>query len=150
MMNDELVIRQMNDADVEAVAKIEEATFSMPWKPDDFRDMIRRDNMTYLVAELDSVIIGGAGMRNILGDGEITNVAILSDYRGRGYGKRLIAALLEAGRELGAKDFTLEVRVSNTPAIRLYESLGFVLEGVRPNFYERPTEDALIMWKREN
>ena len=150
MMNDELVIRQMNDADVEAVAKIEEATFSMPWKPDDFRDMIRRDNMTYLVAEADGMIIGGAGMRNILGDGEITNVAILSDYRGRGYGKRLIAELLKAGRELGAKDFTLEVRVSNTPAIRLYESLGFVSEGVRPNFYERPTEDALIMWKREN
>ena len=150
MMNDELVIRQMNDADVEAVAKIEEATFSMPWKPDDFRDMIRRDNMTYLVAEADGMIIGGAGMRNILGDGEITNVAILSEYRGRGYGKRLIAELLKAGRELGAKDFTLEVRVSNTPAIRLYESLGFVLEGVRPNFYERPTEDALIMWKREN
>ena len=150
MMNDELVIRQMSDADVEAVAKIEEATFSMPWKPDDFRDMIRWDNMTYLVAELGGMIIGGAGMRNILGDGEITNVAILSKYRGMGYGKRLIAALLKAGRELGAKDFTLEVRVSNTPAIRLYESLGFVSEGVRPNFYERPTEDALIMWKREN
>ena len=150
MMNDKLVIRQMNDADVEAVAKIEEATFSMPWKPDDFRDMIRWDNMTYLVAELGGMIIGGAGMRNILGDGEITNVAILSKYRGMGYGKRLIAALLKAGRELGAKDFTLEVRVSNTPAIRLYESLGFVSEGVRPNFYERPTEDALIMWKREN
>lgn len=150
MMKDEIVIRPMTDADVEAVAKIEEATFSMPWKPDDFRDMIRRDNMTYLVAELGGTIIGGAGMRNILGDGEVTNVAILKEYRGMGYGKRLVAELIEAGKELGAKDFTLEVRVSNTPAIRLYESLGFVSEGVRPNFYERPNEDALIMWKREN
>ena len=142
------MIRPMLDEDVEAVSKIEEATFSMPWKPDDFRDMIRRDNMTYLVAELDGKIIGGAGMRNILGDGEVTNVAILADYRGRGYGRRLMEALLLAGSELGAKAFTLEVRKSNEAAIRLYESLGFVSEGIRPDFYERPKEDALILWKR--
>ena len=138
----------MLDEDVPAVAKIEEATFSMPWSAEDFSDMIRRDNMTYLVAELDGKIIGGAGMRNILGDGEITNVAILSDYRGCGYGKKLVSELLKAGEELGAKAFTLEVRVSNEPAIRLYQSLGFVSEGIRPAFYERPREDALIMWKR--
>ncbi|MBR6451638.1 MAG: ribosomal protein S18-alanine N-acetyltransferase, partial [Lachnospiraceae bacterium] len=118
------------------------------WKPDDFRDMIRRDNMTYLVAELDGKVIGGAGMRNILGDGEVTNVAILAPYRGRGYGRRLMEALLQAGSELGAGAFTLEVRKSNETAIRLYESLGFVKEGVRPGFYERPREDALILWKR--
>ena len=138
----------MLDEDVEAVSLIEEATFSMPWKPDDFREMIRRDNMTYLVAELDGKIIGGAGLRNILGDGEITNVAILSKYRGKGYGKQLVSALLKSGEELGAQAFTLEVRVSNKPAIALYESLGFVSEGIRPDFYERPKEDALIMWKR--
>lgn len=145
---DRLTIRLMTDEDVPAVSKIEEDTFSMPWHPDDFRRMILEDNMTYLVAELDGKIIGGAGLRNILGDGEITNVAILSGYRGKGYGKQLVAALLQAGEELGAKAFTLEVRVSNAPAIRLYESLGFVSEGIRPGFYERPREDALIMWKR--
>ncbi len=147
-VQDKLTIRPMTDEDVPAVSKIEEDTFSMPWHPDDFRRMILEDNMTYLVAELDGKIIGGAGLRNILGDGEITNVAILSGYRGKGYGKQLVAALLQAGEELGAKAFTLEVRVSNAPAIRLYESLGFVSEGIRPGFYERPREDALIMWKR--
>ncbi len=145
---DKLTIRPMTDEDVPAVSKIEEDTFSMPWHPDDFRQMILEDNMIYLVAELDGKIIGGAGLRNVLGDGEITNVAILSGHRGKGYGKQLVAALLQAGEELGAKAFTLEVRVSNAPAIRLYESLGFVSEGIRPGFYERPREDALIMWKR--
>ena len=147
-MSSECTIRPMLDEDVPAVAQIEEATFSMPWHPDDFREMIRHDNMTYLVAEVDKTIIGGAGLRNILGDGEITNVAILEEYRGRGYGKKLVDALLQAGKELGAEAFTLEVRVSNEAAIRLYESLGFVSEGIRPGFYERPKEDALIMWKR--
>ncbi len=138
----------MLDEDVPAVAQIEEAVFSMPWRPDDFREMIARDNMTYLVAELNGKIIGGAGLRNILGDGEITNVAILPQHRNKGYAKELVGALLLAGEALGAKAFTLEVRISNQAAIRLYESLGFVSEGIRPGFYERPAEDALIMWKR--
>ena len=150
MKQNELILRPMTEEDLPAVSQIEEETFSMPWKPDDFREMIKRDNMTYMVAELDGEIIGGSGMRNILGDGEITNVAIREKYRGRGYGKALLQALLTAGEEMGAAAFTLEVRVSNTAAIRLYESLGFVSEGVRPDFYERPREDALIMWKRKN
>lgn len=143
-----LTIREMTEEDVPFVCEIEEATFSMPWKADDFIDMIRRDNLTYLVAELDGTIIGGAGFRNVLGDGEITNVAIKSAHRGRGYGKILVRELLKKGREMGADEFTLEVRVSNTPAIKLYESLGFKSEGVRPGFYEKPREDAMIMWIR--
>lgn len=147
-MASEVTIRPMTDEDVPAVSAIEEATFSMPWKPDDFREMIRRDNMTYLVVEADGKIVGGAGMRNILGDGEITNVAILAEYRRQGLGKRLLVELLKIGKELGAEAFTLEVRAGNEAAIRLYESLGFVSEGIRPGFYEHPKEDAMIMWRR--
>lgn len=143
-----LIIREMTERDVPDVCKIEEATFSMPWKAADFMDMIRRDDLTYLVASLDGEIIGGAGFRNVLGDGEITNVAISEAYRGNGYGRKLVGELLKKGEEMGATAFTLEVRVSNTPAIRLYESLGFKSEGIRPGFYEKPTEDAMIMWIR--
>lgn len=143
-----LTIREMTEEDVPFVCEIEEATFSMPWKAADFIDMIKTDNLTYLVAELDGKIIGGAGFRNILGDGEITNVAIESAHRGHGYGKILVRELLNKGREMGAEEFTLEVRVSNEPAIRLYESLGFKSEGIRPGFYEKPKEDAMIMWIR--
>lgn len=143
-----LTIREMKEEDVPYVCEIEEATFSMPWKAADFIDMIKRDDLTYLVAELDGRIIGGAGFRNVLGDGEITNVAITEAERGNGYGKILVGELLKKGREMGASEFTLEVRVSNTPAIKLYESLGFKSEGIRPGFYEKPKEDAMIMWIR--
>lgn len=143
-----ICVREMTESDVPAVAAIEKATFSMPWSADDFRRMIADANMTYMVITVDDIIVGGAGFHNILGDGEITNVAVLEAYRGNGYGRRLLEALLEKGYQMGAENFTLEVRVSNTPAIRLYESLGFVSEGIRPRFYERPVEDAVIYWKR--
>ena len=143
-----LIIREMTEEDVQSVCEIEEATFSMPWKAADFIDMIRRDNLNYLVVELDGKIIGGAGFRNVLGDGEITNVAISESFRGKGYGRMLLEEILRVGKKMGASAFTLEVRVSNTPAISLYESVGFKSEGIRPGFYDFPKEDALIMWIR--
>jgi len=140
-------ICEMTESDIEAVSKIEEECFSMPWKPDDFKDMIERDNMTYVVLKIDGQVAGGAGLMCIVGDGDITNVAISEKYRGRGYSKPMMEALIKKGCELGCTAFTLEVRVSNEPAIRLYKSLGFTEEGIRPGFYEKPREDALIMWK---
>lgn len=137
----------MTEADVEAVSLIEEECFSMPWKPDDFREMIERDSMTYVVAEIDDEIIGGAGLRCIVGDGEITNVAIKKAYRGNGYSKPMLSEILSIGRKMGCTAFTLEVRVSNEPAIRLYKSLGFEEAGIRPGFYDHPKEDAMIFWK---
>ncbi|MCR5107506.1 MAG: ribosomal protein S18-alanine N-acetyltransferase [Lachnospiraceae bacterium] len=143
-----ITLREMLDEDVDAVCEIEKETFSMPWKKQDFLKMIEDDNMAYMVILEDGEIIGGAGIREILGDVEITNVAIKEGLRGKGYGRLLLRAVIEKGREIGGSEFTLEVRKSNTAAIRLYTSEGFVTEGVRKNFYEKPTEDGLIMWKR--
>ena len=142
----DIVIREMSDEDIDKVSIIEEECFSMPWKPDDFRQMIENDNMTYVVLTLDGEVIGGAGLRCILTDGEITNVAITKKHRGKGYAKPMLEKRMELGRKLGCEAFTLEVRVSNEPAIRLYKSLGFREAGIRPNFYDKPKEDALIMW----
>lgn len=144
----QIEIRKMTEEDAKYLAAIEEVTFSMPWKVCDFLEMIAHDEVEYLVVTLDDEIIGGAGIRNILGDGEITNVVIREDMRGNGYSSMLMERLLEVGGGLGATQFTLEVRVSNTPAIGLYQKMGFVSEGVRPGFYDKPKEDALIMWKR--
>lgn len=142
----DIVIREMSDEDIDKVSIIEEECFSMPWKPDDFRQMIENDNMTYVVLTLDGEVIGGAGLRCILTDGEITNVAITKKHRSKGYAKPMLEKLMELGRKLGCEAFTLEVRVSNETAIRLYKSLGFREAGIRPNFYDKPKEDALIMW----
>ncbi len=144
----DILIRNMTPQDADEVTAIEERTFSMPWKKKDFLEMIERDNMTCLVVEKDGKLIGIAGIRQFLGVVEITNVAILEEYRKRGYGKRLISRVLEEGERLGGKEFTLEVRKSNTAALRLYEGAGFKREGERKNFYEAPREDALILWKR--
>lgn len=143
-----IIVREMLESDVSDVARLEEETFSMPWSQEAFLDMLKNENMTYLVVDMNGEIIGGAGIRNILGDAEITNVVIKDVYRGHGYGKLLLTKLMDKGLEMGANAFTLEVRKSNTAAICLYTSCGFCQEGLRKNFYEKPREDALIMWKR--
>ncbi|HKM20551.1 MAG TPA: ribosomal protein S18-alanine N-acetyltransferase [Lachnospiraceae bacterium] len=149
MMEDcELIIREMREEDVDAICQIEQESFSMPWRKQDFLDMITYDHLLYLVAEFGNIIVGGCGLRMIVGEGEITNVAIREAYRNRGYGAKLLAAMLEKGNELGMTAFTLEVRKSNLSAIHVYEKMGFISEGIRKNFYEKPCEDAVIMWKR--
>ena len=81
-------------------------------------------------------------------EGDIHNVMVTSKYRGRGIATQMMTVLLEEGQKQGIEEFTLEVRVSNAAAIKVYEKMGFVSEGIRPRFYEQPVEDAMIMWKR--
>lgn len=143
-----ITIEEMQKEDVEAVSLIEARTFSMPWSSKDFLQMVEDENALYLVAKEDGIAIGCCGVRNILGEGEITNVVIDEPYRGRKISTAMLSRLLKRGQQMGIEAFTLEVRKSNEAAIHLYEKAGFVTEGIRKNFYEKPTEDALIMWKR--
>lgn len=148
------IIREMTAEDVPAAAAVERAVFSMPWKEEDFLEMIEADYAYYFVACLglpdDEKIVGIIGLRDISGEGEITNVAVLPEFRRNGIGKKLLRKAIEQAGNLGIKDITLEVRESNLPAISLYEQEEFCGEGIRPNFYEHPSEGALIMWRREN
>lgn len=143
-----LTFSRLTEKEIEAVSRIEEETFSMPWKPQDFLDMISHDYAYYIVALLDDVPIGCCGIINACGDGDISNVVIKEEYRNKGYGEQMLRYLMEQSRELGVENYTLEVRASNTAAISLYKKLGFLECGVRKNFYEKPTEDGLIMWYR--
>lgn len=148
MSTEELIIRKMQPEDVKEVSELEAETFSMPWSEKAFAEMAEADHAIYVVAVYQDHIIGNCGVRNILGEGEITNVAVSSKYRGFGVSKIMLQKLLDEGKRDGIEAFMLEVRKSNIPAIRLYQSLGFELSGIRPRFYERPVEDALVMWKR--
>ena len=88
-------------------------------------------------------------LTSIAGEGDISNVAVYEKYRNNSIATQLLTKLLELGTEqYGILAFTLEVRSQNAAALRLYEKLGFLSEGIRPNFYERPKDDAVIMWKR--
>ncbi len=141
-------IRTMTEADIPRVAELEKLIFTDPWSEKVYRETFTIPGVEYVVVCDDDTqeIIGAAGVRNIVGTGEITNVMLLPAYRGQGFGKRMLEELLKRGRALGANDFTLEVRESNTVAIKLYEALGFESAGKRPGFYSNPAEDAVIYW----
>ena len=141
-------IRRMRPEDAEAAARLEAVCFSHPWSAKAFAQCAADENVCYLMAWEGEKLVGNCGVRNIAGDGEITNVAVDPACRRQRVGTELMNKLLETGRSMGIEAFTLEVRASNQAAIRLYESSGFLLEGTRRNFYEDPREDALIYWKR--
>lgn len=140
--------RRLREEDVPAVSQLEKETFSMPWPAESFLQMIEKEDTAYFVAEEDGKILGGCGLFLIAGEGNITNVAVMPEARRRGVATGLLTYLLSEGDRAGLTAYTLEVRVSNVAAIALYEKFGFVSEGIRPNFYEKPVEDAMIMWKR--
>lgn len=148
-------IREIDQKDLEEVAALEASCFSMPWKYKDFEDVLTNPDRFYLVAEADEVtadtpdrILGGCMLTHIVGEGDISNVAVLEKYRKNGVGAALVTELLKLGAErYGITAYTLEVRSKNMPARRLYEKHGFVSRGVRPDFYQKPKDDAVIMWK---
>ena len=142
------MIRRMTAADIPAVAALERQYFSVPWSEQSLNESLERPEYLFLIAEQEGEPVGYAGLLRVLDEGDITNIVVDERFRGRGIGYALTEALLAEGARQGICEFTLEVRVSNDRAIRLYEKLGFVREGIRRNFYEKPTEDAWIMWKR--
>lgn len=142
-------IRTMTLQDIPRVAAMEKMIFPDPWSEKVYEETLRLPETEYVIAQSGEMIAGAAGVRNIVGTGEITNVMVLPEYRRQGIGRMMMEEVLNRGRALGADEFTLEVRAGNAAAIGLYESLGFVSEGVRPRFYRNPVEDALIMWIRK-
>lgn len=144
----QITIRKLKESDIAELARIERESFSRPWSEESFRELLTLDYARYLVAEADGEIAGSVGMRVVYGEGDIDNVVVDRKYRGNGIAKALISELIALGESEGIKEFTLEVRVSNAAAIRVYENAGFTSAGVRPRFYEDPVEDALIMWRR--
>lgn len=143
------MIRRMSKADILQVAELERKYFSVPWSKASLEESLDRQEYLFLVVEDEGQVVGYGGLLLVSDEGDITNIVIDENYRGRGLGKALTKALIEEGKHLGLGAFTLEVRVSNEAAIHVYEQLGFRPEGIRKRFYERPVEDALIMWKRD-
>lgn len=143
------MIRLMKEEDLGAVAQLEQTVFSVPWSEHNLRESLSRPEYLFLVSEEEGTITGYAGLLMIAGEGDVTNIAVFPEHRGRGTGSALTEALLIEGRKRGMNAFTLEVRVGNQAAIHIYEKLGFRSEGVRKGFYEKPKEDALIMWLRD-
>ncbi len=141
-------IRELREEDIEALSRIESESFSMPWSAKDFRDLLTREYCMYLTALAEGEVVGCCGMTNLCGEGNIDNVVVAERFRNKGIAGAMLRELIAKGEKAGITAFTLEVRVSNVAAVHVYEKLGFLSEGIRPKFYEKPVEDALIMWRR--
>lgn len=138
----------MTAEDVPAVALIEKDCFSEPWSEQGFLDGMD-NSAVFLVAEDEDKIVGYIGMYVMVPEGEITNVAVAKEARGSGTGAALVEVMQQWAAEHGVERIVLEVRMSNDPAIHVYEKRGFTTIGVRKNFYRFPTEDAGIMeWQK--
>ena len=140
-------ITTMKDAHVSAVAGLEAICFADPWSENSVASELTNPLACWLVAlEADSVV-GYIGSQTVMGETDMMNVAVHPDHRRKGVAVRLIEALIQALKERGSHCLTLEVRVSNAPAIALYGKLGFSEAGRRRNYYRNPKEDALILRK---
>lgn len=140
-------IREMTLEDLPAIMAIEEESFLTPWSQEAFSEELNINPLArYFVGVCREGIFGYIGMWLILDEGHITNIAVGKSFRGRGYGRLLLEEALARARDMGARAFTLEVRESNVPAIKLYSQTGFKVGGRRKNYYRDSHEDALLMW----
>ncbi len=140
-----ITIREMEFTDLEEVIAIENSLFSVPWSENGFFSFMLRDDTMFLVAEEEGAIVGYCGVVMVINEGDITNVAVSSNRQGRGIGRQLVQALIQKTQERGVTQLHLEVRESNQRAISLYQSLGFEQVGIRPDYYEEPVEDGILM-----
>ncbi|MEX2101361.1 MAG: ribosomal protein S18-alanine N-acetyltransferase [Actinomycetota bacterium] len=129
------------------VMAIERRVYPRPWSPNLFlNEMMETSNRCYLVARVDRAIVGYGGLISYGDEAHVTNIAVAPEQQRHKVGTRLLHDLVFGGIELGAEAISLEVRVSNWGAQRLYGSFGFRPVGIRKNYYQEINEDALIMW----
>jgi [ribosomal protein S18]-alanine N-acetyltransferase len=136
----------MDKSHISAVANIEKVCFASPWTEEGIAEELKNPLAHFLVA-VGEEVMGYIGVHEICGEGSITNVAVLPNFRCKGIGKALVSAAIKGAKERNCEFITLEVRKSNFPAISLYSSLGFEQVGLRKNFYSSPNEDAVLMTK---
>ena len=142
-----LALEPMREADVPVVQEIERDIFSTPWPRNAYyRELASKNTAHYIVLRRDAEIVGYGGMWRMYDEAHVTTIGVRKDVQGLGYGRVLFAGLLQAAYELGAKWVTLEVRVTNEGAQRMYEGFGFKVIGRRRGYYTDNGEDAIVMW----
>ncbi len=140
-----LKISKMQSEDLERVIEIENSIFSRPWSKKSFMDALESDYSYMITAKSSEKIFGYAGMYSVRGEGYVYNLAVDKCHRKCGIGTLLLSDLIRYSKESELSFLSLEVRESNASAIDLYSKLGFINQGVRKKFYDKPTENAVIM-----
>lgn len=138
----------MKEEHIDEVLTVEETCFHIPWTRSDFQREINENKMAiYRVAVINGRIVGYAGMWHVVNEGQITNIAVLPEYRRYGIGNAIMEELIRIAQDYQMIGITLEVKISNLPAQKLYTKFDFKPEGFRKNYYKDTNEDAIIMWK---
>jgi ribosomal-protein-alanine N-acetyltransferase len=142
-------LRNLRLRDLGAIERIERRSYPTPWSRSMFAGELTKSSSVCLGAyDTDTdVLVGYLIISRYVDAWHVMNVAVAPEYRSRGIATMLLEQLFERTAGDGRRGYTLEVRVSNSPAIRLYEKLGFKARGIRRGYYTDNREDALIMWK---
>jgi ribosomal-protein-alanine N-acetyltransferase len=145
------ITRLSGTDDLDDVAALEAASFTNPWS----RDMLARDlrnsdvARVYVLRAPDGHLLAFCGCWFVLDELHINTLAVKVEERRRGLATRLLRFVFAEATAAGLTRATLEVRRSNEAALKLYEQLGFEVQGIRPNYYSQPVEDALVLWSRK-
>ncbi|MBQ5430028.1 MAG: ribosomal protein S18-alanine N-acetyltransferase [Lachnospiraceae bacterium] len=139
-----VTIRPATEADIAQIAQISQSSMTSAWKEEDFRGALSNPQAKVWVAQ-EEEILGYCVLYFAADEGELPSIAVTARARGQGIGKALMEALIKGCRSVGVTRLFLEVRCSNEPAHRLYETFGFLVAGTRRNFYNHPVEDADVM-----
>ena len=147
MRQSDMTICEMTQEHVPQIAALEQVCFSDPWPEAGIQSELDNPLSLWLVALVGEEVVGYVGSQTVLGEADMMNVAVSPEHRRKGIAKELLISLQNALCAKKAYSLTLEVRASNAPAIALYERMGYIQVGRRPNYYHKPREDALILRK---
>lgn len=138
--------RPMTEQDLSAVMRIEPTIYSHPWTLGNFKDSLNAGHSAW-VMELAGELVGYALVMMVLDEAHLLNISVAKPFQGQGLGRALLAQMIAISRRYQAANMFLEVRVSNTSAIALYETMGFCEMGIRRNYYPTKSgrEDAVLM-----
>jgi len=147
MRQSDMTICEMTQEHVPQIAALEQVCFSDPWPEAGIQSELDNPLSLWLVALVGENVVGYVGSQTVLGEADMMNVAVSPEHRRKGIAKELLISLQNVLCAKKAYSLTLEVRASNAPAIALYERMGYIQVGRRPNYYHKPREDALILRK---
>ena len=145
-MKEQVRIEPIAERHLLGIAELERVIFAEPWSREAL-SLLTSPNAFGAICLLDGEPVAYGGVLIAVDEGQITNIAVREDCRQRGLGHAVMQELEREARARGLVQLSLEVRVSNLPALSLYESQGFRTVGCRRNFYSHPKEDALVMIK---
>lgn len=145
MMQNNVEIVPVQESHLAEVLQIERDTFSLPWSYTGFKAELDSPDSHFTVAVANGEVVGFCILRIFVDEGEIFNIAVKKEYRGLKIGDILLRNALEHADRVGVRSTFLEVRESNLPALNLYRKQGFEALCIRKDYYDEPTENAVIM-----